>query len=879
MNVRDERPNPDKLLADLKSTSSQRGFLKIYLGMSAGVGKTFAMLSDALIEKNRGMDVVAGYIEPHGREETESLANNFECIQPLLLDHRGIQVREFNLESSLARKPKILLVDELAHTNVPGLRHVKRWQDIMDLIEAGISVYTTLNVQHLESLNDVISSITGVEVRETVPDTVLKNADKIELIDIPPDELVTRLKEGKIYPKDKVDAALKNFFHEGNLLALREITLRKAAEKIDAQMLIYREKANIDSIWATHERIIVAIAPNRFARRLVRAAARIATSKHAELIVVFVETPRFQLIKESDKQLVEDAILLAQKLGALVERRSGTDIVQEILEVAISKNATLIVVGKPIRGRFREIFFNTVADDLIRRSGPIDVHLITGESEEATAAPIVISNKKPRLLSLLLTLGIVCGATAISFLLFPYIALTNLIMVYILAAVVVAVLFGRTESIIASILNVIAFDYCFVPPRFSLAVSDFEYVVTFMVMLTTSLLMSTLTLRLKLQSKAVHERERRTQALYEAGRRLVIATEALSIGIALVDTVKFLCKVDACFLFDKGGRLSPSPGSISQFEIQEGDFAVAGVVYEKRKAAGACTDTLPGANGLYLPIYSGDRCYGVLGIEVDPVSFDLSLFPVLELLAQQAALCFERNLFQEESFNSKLTAEKESVRTILLSSISHDLRTPLTVIQGAASTILQGSFDLSEKSKSLVVSIDENATRLSRLVQNVLSLTSLEGKTITPRYEWNSADELISSALDKTEHMLGSRKVTIEVSKECPLVYVDASLIEQVFVNLIENSAVHAPLATELLVKAQKKDSLISFTVSDDGPGFGEESFEGSVLRGDTTRHSGSGLGLLICDAIAQLHHGKFIKRSRKPHGAEFEILIPYQKA
>ena len=601
------------------------------------------MLSDAVVEKNRGRDVVAGYIEPHGRADTEALIPQFETIPMLSVEYRGVEVKEFDLEASLLRHPEIILVDELAHTNPPGGKHAKRWLDVLELVDAGIDVHTTLNIQHLESLKDVVASITGVQVRETVPDSILKKADKIELIDIPPDELIQRLKEGKIYSKERIAPALQNFFQEGNLLALREITLRKAAEKIDAQMLTFREQANVEAIWQTTERVLVAIAPSRFANRLVRAAARIALSKHAELIVVFVETPRYQFLRAEDRQLVEDALLLAQQMDASVERRTGTDVVQEILDIALKRNVTLFVVGKPIRGRIREHFSRSVADDLIRRSGSIDVHLITGDKDEATTVPVVVKNDNPFFLPLVGTAAIVAIATAICFLIFPFVDPANLVMVYMLAIVGIALLFGRTESVVGSILCVVALDFFFVAPRFSLSVKHAEYLITLVGMLITGLVMSTLTLRIRLQSRSVAERERRTHSLYELGRQLVRVTSTREVGDAVKNAVFSLCKCDVALLTPLTGQLVVSATSASGFENEKSELAVAEYVFDKNLPAGRFTDTLPGAVGLYWPVSIDDKCYGVLCVKIKSREFDSSFFNMLTLISQLAAFCLERN--------------------------------------------------------------------------------------------------------------------------------------------------------------------------------------------------------------------------------------------
>ena len=518
------RPNPDSLLkrAQSEQRGSTRGKLKIYLGMAAGVGKTFAMLSDALTEQKRGVRVLAGYIEPHGRAETEELAKQLPNISPRVLEYRGITLHEFDLDQALAQKPEIILVDELAHTNAPNSRHIKRYQDIEELCAKGINVFTTLNIQHIESLRDVISNITGVEVQETVPDSVLAQADEIELIDIPPDELLQRLEAGKIYKHEKVDTALRNFFRKGNLVALREIVLRHAADTVDAQLRSYRTLEGVDEIWATNPRVLVSVAPTKFAVRLVHAAIRLARNLKAPLVALTVETPRTRQASEIDRAHAERALASAARAEAEIIRVSGYDIVQEVIRVAKETNATIIVVGKPMRSKLREFIFGSIVDDLVRQSGKIDILVVQGSADEGGSLRTIPAAAQFSRSSVLQSMLWVVLATAVCFLAYPFFELSNLVMIYLLAVAWVASHHGRIESVIASILSVAAFDFFFVPPRWTFAVSDAQYAVTFAVMLVVALLISSLALKLKAQSELALDRERNTRTLFEFNQRLSV---------------------------------------------------------------------------------------------------------------------------------------------------------------------------------------------------------------------------------------------------------------------------------------------------------------------------------------------------------------------
>ncbi len=844
--------------------------------MSAGVGKTYAMLKDAHEELKTGADIVAGYIEPHGRQETESLIEHFEVIPTKDISHEGIVLKEFDLESSLKRAPKTILVDELAHTNAPGSIHNKRWLDIQTLLDAGINVYSTLNIQHLESISELVSSLCGITVHETIPDSVLREADSIEVIDIPPEELIGRLKAGKIYRGDKIDSALRNFFKEGTLLALREILLRKAAEKIDRDVIKFRESLAVSESWATSDRMIVAVGPNRFAKRLIQKASRIAATRKSALTAVYVQTPHSGMLSQNEQLLIDDALQTAQGFGAAIERRFGNDIVSEILKASISSNASLIVVGKPIKNKFRDFIFGSLADELVRRSGNIDVLLVTGEIDDATFRPLILRDKRPKVFSFLYALFIVALTTAIGLLIEPHVEIASIAMLYILGAVVLAQAATRTASVIASIASILCFNFFFIEPKYTFAVHNPEYAVTFVVMLVVSLSISSLVTRIRLQNQVVENRERRTLALYEAGRNINESNTEINILQVAQQSICKLGDIDCGIFVVHDRTLKTGVNSKTFFEIEPEEFAVAKFVMDKRIPAGFTTDILPGASGLYLPIQSERELFGICAIQSVNDPLDREIIPTVELILQQAALCLERIDLERQARNSEVRIETESMRALILSSVSHDFRTPLTVIEGAAEQIAT-TLRENPKANEFVQLILEHSRRLSRVVNNALSFARLEQGNPKLNLEWESIEELVGQALEKYRAKLNSRTINIEYPEDLPLVKVDAILIDQLITNVIENSIIHAPTATSFDIIGKVAQESVTICFTDDGPGLNPDDLSRKP-KADTDKHHGSGLGLVICEMIAKLHGGAFSLKTRMDGKTTAELRLPIGK-
>ncbi len=642
----DARPDPDALLAlaQAEEEAARRGKLKVFLGATAGVGKTFAMLEAAQELKRRGIDVLVGVVETHGRKETKALLEGLEALPPRLLDHKGIQLKEFDLDGAKERRPAVILVDELAHTNAPGSRHAKRWQDVEELLAAGIDVFTAVNVQHLESLNDLIGKITGVVVRETVPDSVLERADQVEVVDLPPEELLKRLHEGKVYVPDQAARAVESFFRPGNLIALRELALRKTAERVEAQMQRYRELHGVAETWPVAERLLVAVSSGPTAAKLVRAARRLADRLRAEWVVVYVETPAEARLREKEKDRVWQTLRLAERLGAQTVTLSGERPAEEILRYAQRRNVSKIVVGKPLHARWKDVLFGSVRDELVRRRGGIDVYVISGDAGEGGAGPERQIRGGGDLKGYVAAVGVTAVAAGISALIHPRFEEANLVMLFLLGVVGVASRYGRGPAILASVLSVAAFDFFFVNPYLTFAVSDTEYLLTFAVMLITALVISTLTVRLRQQAETARVREERTAALYAMSRDLAAARdedEVLQAAARHIQSV-FLSQV-LLLLPDETSRLAERAAESVTFLFDTREQAVAQWVHDHGRMAGKTTDTLPAAKGLYLPLRTSRGIVGVLGVHpADPQRLVVpEQLHLLEAFANQIALAVE----------------------------------------------------------------------------------------------------------------------------------------------------------------------------------------------------------------------------------------------
>jgi len=900
--VIEQRPDPDALLARVQreEAKSRRGRLKIFFGAAAGVGKTYAMLSEAREKRAEGCDVLVGVVETHGRAETVAMLEGLEVLPPRIVEYRGAQIREFDLDGALKRRPTLILVDELAHTNAEGSRHPKRWNDVEELLDSGIDVYTTLNVQHLESLNDIVSGITQIRVWETIPDTIFERADEVEIVDLPPDDLLERLREGKVYLPQQAERAIRNFFRKGNLIALRELALRRTAERVDEQMRDYREDQAIRDVWRAGERVLVCIGPNPLASRLIRAGKRLATSLHADWIVAYVETPQLQRLPPATRDRVLDYLRLAEELGAETITLSGQALSSAILEHAREKNVTKIVLGKPTRSGWQRWLLGSVVDEVVREAHDFDVYLLACDKE--TDAPnlpdvsLLIRSRaylglkerggeggKKRYPGYLWSIGTTALITSLSAFAFGRLELVNLVMLYLLGVMFIAMRFGRGPSVLSTVLSVATFDFFFVPPRFSFAVSDVQYLVTFAVMLAVGLIVSTLTVNLRSQAKISHHRERRAGVLYTFTRELGSTQTEDEIARIAVKHIGEEFEGQSVVLFpDLQGRIRYPKSQSIQHSFHGSDLGVAQWVFDHGKIAGQGTDTLPGTEGVYFPMQGAAGAVGVLALL--PINLRRVFLPeqrqLIDTFITQIVQAIGQIRLTKEAQAAKVKAETESLRNSLLSAISHDFRTPLASIVGASSSLIDAGTRLTEDAKlDLGRTIYEEARRMTRLANNLLDMARLEAGSVKLNRQWCPIEEIVGGVLTRSPARLAAHPVTTRLPPGLPLVQVDAVMIEQVLENLLENAVKYAPAGTPIEVGAEVGPSEVSFWVADRGPGLpaGKEDqlFE-KFYRGTAEgAQSGVGLGLTICRAIVQAHGGTIRAENGPDGGAVFRFTIP----
>lgn len=885
----DTRPNPDQLLQQIKAEQSaqQRGKLKIFFGAYPGVGKTYTMLEAAQARRREGVDVVIGVVETHGRKELTPLIEGLEILPRRAVQYHNVTLQEFDLDGALARRPAVILVDEFAHTNAPGSRHTKRWQDVQELLDRGINVYTTLNVQHVESLNDIVAQITGITVRETVPDSAFEQADEVELVDLPPEDLLQRLREGKVYMPEQAGRATENFFRIPNLTALRELALRATADRVNAQVQSIREQEAAGATWPTTERLLVCVGPSPTSARLIRATRRMAAGLKAEWIAAYVQTPAQMRLPEKDRARAIQNLRLAEQLGGETTTLDGTSFAEEVINYARARNVTKIVIGKPERPRWQDWLFGSPVDDLVRRSGDIDIYVIRGGVEErppgSTGATTPASRPAdPK--AYLATIATVALCTGICWLASSFLDPINLVMIYLLGVVAVAARYRRGQAILASVLGVLAFDFFFVPPQFSFAVHDTQYVVTFVAMLLVGLVISTLTIRTRQQAEMARLRERRTAALHGLSQRLARTrgTDAL-LEVAVQHIAEIFESQVVALLPDESGTLQIRAGYKADFAMNAKERSVAHWVYDLGQMAGRGTQTLSLAEALYVPLRASGIPLGVLGVRPsDPnrllIPEQLHLF---EAFANQTALALERERLEAEARQAQIQVEAERLRTSLLSTVSHDLRTPLAAITGSASTllVLASTGTLPEAGKDLAQNIYDEAERLSRLIGNLLEMTKLQSGVLEVRKELQPLEEVVGAALTRLGRKLCDRPIHTDFPADLPMVPLDDVLIEQVLINLLENAVKYTPEATPIELSAVREDDEVVLEVADHGPGLDpadtEKIFEMFYRGREKGREGGAGLGLAICRGVVQAHGGRIWAQNRPGGGVAFRFTLP----
>ncbi len=889
------RPNPDDLLARVQAAERQqsRGRVRIFLGYAAGVGKTYAMLEAAKQRRAEGVDVAVGCVETHGRAETEALLQGLEVLPRRQIEYRGTLLAEMDVDAILARRPQLVLVDELAHTNAPGSRHPKRYQDVDELLATGIDVYTTLNIQHVESLNDVVAQITGVTVRETIPDSVIDEAAEIKLVDIPPEELLQRLQEGKVYVPERAALAIQKFFRQGNLTALREMTLRRTAERVDDQMLAYMQTRAIPGPWAASERLLVCVSPSPLSERLVRAARRLADELKAEWFAVYVETADTLRLSPDQRDRVARTLQLAEELGAKVATVPGQAVADSILEYAQAHNVTKVIAGKPLRSRWQGWLHGSIVDQLIHGSGSIDVYVISGEvtAPPSTSTRAWVPHQPWR--RYVASLALVALATLVGRLFVPHLSAANLVMPYLVAVVIAAVYLGRGPAIVASFASVLAFDFFLVPPHLTFAVSDAEYILTFIGLLSVGLVISTLAARARDQAEAASKRATQTAELYDLSRDLAAAFGLDDIVRALIRHVGQTFGRETVLMLPgdaSGDRLLPFGSSAAHgdadFALDEQELAVADWVFRHGEAAGRSTKTLTAARLRYLPLKTARGIVGVLGIK-GPAEPEHHLTQeqqrLMEAFASQTALAVERAHLDEQARQSQVLQATEKLQTALLNSISHDLRTPLVSITGALSSLDEDGAKLDEATqRGLIENAREEAERLNRLVGNLLDMTRLEAGAMKVRLEPGDVQDAIGSALQQLSTRLTDRIVQIDVPSTVPLVPMDFVLIVQVLVNVLDNALKYSPPDQPIQVQARLAGAGVEIEIADRGMGIPAEDlayvfdkFYRVKKRGSI---GGTGLGLSICKGILEAHGGSIRAENRAGSGTRIVLSLPLEQ-
>ncbi len=889
------RPDADTLLAQVEgeAAKSRRGKLKIFFGMSAGVGKTYAMLEEARKRAAEGVDVLVGYAEPHIRPDTEAVLVALDILPYHNVEYRGAILKEFDLDAALARRPLIVCVDELAHTNAPGMRHPKRWQDVNELLDAGINVYTTLNVQHLESVNDLVERITGVKVRETLPDSIFDAADDVELVDIAPEELLERLREGRIYKPEQAARARTHFFTKGNLLALRELALRKTADRVDEQMLEHRRGERLPQVVPASETVLVCVGPSPLSSRLVRSARRLSAGLRAKLIAVSVEPEGVTGHSAADAERVAATLKLAEEFGATVVTLVGRNVAAELLAYAMAHNVTKIVVGKPARPRWREIVFGSVVDELIRYSGDIDIYVIRSEAEtpERTRRVDDLKRRRPHdWFGYLLSIAVVALTTLVGWPLFHRFRIEkeNILMLYLLGVLWVATRRSRRAAMLTSVLAVAAFDVTFVPPYYTFAVSDRQYVFTFGVMLLTAFVISALTHRVRLQGDAARHRERRTAALLGLSRDLSAARSIEQIATATPKHVgDFLAAPVVLLIADTQPKPSLNRPASSE-AISDKEMGVAQWAFEHAQPAGRDTSTLPAGEWTFIPLQGTKSSMGVLGINLAKLSnaFSGEVRELVESFAAQAAITVERLNLAEEARAAWEQVEAEFLRNTLLSGVSHELRTPLAGIIGAASALAESNgLTAAGGQREMLDTLVSEARRMERVIGNLLDMTRFETGGLHLKKEWLSIGELIGASLHHLDCRLVGRSVTTKVPASLPMVAMDAIAIEQVLVNLIDNAIEYTPAESPIEIGATASPKQLAIEVVDQGLGLpaGTEKrvfqkfFRANTANGTPSR--GIGLGLAIARAIVEAHDGTISAFNRPEGGATFRITLPIDGA
>jgi len=880
-----ERPNPDLLLAALQKEEGRqkRGKLKVFLGMAPGVGKTYAMLEAARRELAAGRDVVIGYIETHGRKETEALVQGLPLIPRLTLDYRGVPLTEMDLDSVLTRHPQLVLVDEFAHTNAPGSRHPKRYQDVLELLDAGIDVFTTLNVQHIESRAEAVRQITGVAIRETVPDTAL-DAAEFELVDLPPEELRGRLAAGKVYIPESARAAQENFFRSGNLSALRELALRFAAEHVGQDVLAYRHAQGISDPWKSGQRLLVAVSSSPTSAALVRWTRRLAGELQASWLAVYVELP--QALNPEEQTRLSAHLALARELGAQIVTTTDADVARGILRVARDQNATQIVAGKPAGWRAIELLRGgSLLNRLIRESGDIDVHAVRAQGD----APLLRRPAVPRFTRAAargygIALSVVFLTTGLNAILQRWLGYQALALIYLLSVVILAMFVSRGATLLAATLTALLWNFLFVPPVFTFRIGGATDLMLFFTYFPIALAVGHLAARLRSQEAAERRREQHATALYLLTRELAQATDFADLLAIIIREVGKASAADvALSLPEDTADGSLTPYFASTWLLSEKEQSVASWAFRRRQPAGRGTDTLPSAEGMHLPLLAGERAVGVLSVRFrDSAALGASQRDLLEAFVRQVALVIDRQRLRDAEQRAKMVEESERLSRTLLNSISHEIRTPIAAISTAAANLGSARNDgQTDVPWAMVDEIQEATRRLNRLVGNLLNMTRLESGHVKPKLDWCDVSDLVHVTVKDIEKDLGRHPLKVEISAGLPLVRMDFVLMQQALTNLLLNAAVHTPPGTAVQVRASAQNESLVLAVSDNGLGLPPDALPyifDKFYRAPAAPAGGTGLGLAIVKGFVEAQGGRVEAANQPEGGACFKMHMPLSK-
>ncbi len=879
------RPSPDALLSTARAAG--KGRLKIFLGAAPGVGKTYEMLLMGQARKRDGADVAIGIVETHGRPETAALMAGLEVIPPRQIDYKGRKLQEMDIDAILARRPQLVLVDELAHTNAPNSRHPKRYLDVEELLAAGIDVFTTLNIQHVESLNDVVARITRIRVRETVPDSILDQADDIEVIDLAPADLIQRLQDGKVYVPHQAQRALQNYFSPGNLTALRELALRRTAQRVDAQMLNYMQSHAISGPWAAGDRLLVCINEHPSCAGLIRHARRVADQLRASWTVLYVQTARHHRLNNAERDRIADHLRLAEKLGADALSIPGGNIADDLIAYARANNVTLIMIGKSARTRWFELLYGSVVRDLVAKAGSISIQVMAGDAPaaEPARAPAAKANTESfRPAPYAATTIVIAAALLVGLALQQTLAVSSISLVFLTAVLLCAVGWGLWPSLFACLLSALAYNFFFLPPFYTFTIADPENVVALFFFLVVALITSNVTARTRVQVITARTQARNTSDLYAFSRKVAAASNLDDLLWATAYQIALMLKVRVVLLLPLEGRLEVRSGYPPEDELDEADMAAAAWTMEHNRPAGRGADTLPGAKRLFMPLRTGRGAVGVIGIDRDAPGPLLTPDErrLLDSLSDQAALGIERIGLARDIDAVRVLAETEHLRTALLTSISHDLRTPLASIIGAVTSLRRYGNLYDEKGRDdLLATAQEEAERLNRFVANLLDMTRLDSGALTPKREKVDIADLVGTALRRTAPLLANHRVNLDLAGDLPMLALDFVLTEQILVNLLDNAAKYSPTDTVIDVRARRVADAVRIEVLDQGPGIPADEL-GRIfdkfyrVQNSDRQRAGIGLGLAICRGFAEAQGGTIEAANRiDEKGAVFTLEFP----